>query len=60
MSYFRHPHFRITALAIALAPVTALSQPMLEEVVVTAQKRTESLMDVPISVSAMSGEKIND
>jgi len=32
----------------------------LEEVVVTAQKREQSLRDVPISVSAMSGEKIND
>ncbi len=33
---------------------------MLEEVIVTAQKRVESLQDVPISVSAMSGEKINE
>ena len=32
----------------------------LEEIVVTAQKRSESLQDVPLSVSAMSGEKIND
>ena len=30
----------------------------LEEVIVTAQKRAESLQDVPISVSAMTGEKI--
>jgi iron complex outermembrane recepter protein len=30
----------------------------LEEVVVTAQKRAESLQDVPISVSAMSAEKL--
>ena len=30
----------------------------LEEVIVTAQKRAESLQDVPISVSAMNGEKI--
>lgn len=32
----------------------------LEEVVVTAQKRAESLQDVPISVSAMGGEKLSD
>ncbi|GLS26124.1 TonB-dependent receptor [Marinibactrum halimedae] len=32
----------------------------LEEVVVTAQKRTESLQDVPISISAVSGEKLAD
>lgn len=30
----------------------------LEEVVVTAQKRTQSLQDVPISVSAISGDKM--
>ncbi|GAA6152238.1 TonB-dependent receptor [Pseudoteredinibacter isoporae] len=32
----------------------------LEEVIVTAQKRAESLQDVPISVSAMSGETLSD
>lgn len=31
---------------------------VLEEVIVTAQKRAESLQDVPIAVSAISGEKI--
>lgn len=33
---------------------------MLEEVVVTAQKRSQSLQDVPISVSAISGDKMKD
>jgi len=32
----------------------------LEEVVVTAQKRAESLQDVPLSVQAMDGTKIKD
>jgi len=32
----------------------------LEEVLVTAQKRTESLQDVPISVSAVSGSKMDE
>ena len=32
----------------------------LEEVLVTAQKRTQSLQDVPISVTAISGEQIQD
>ena len=45
------------ALAIAAIPGTAYSQ-MLEEVIVTAQKRAESLMDVPLSVSAVSGDKM--
>ncbi|MFK8047794.1 MAG: TonB-dependent receptor [Halioglobus sp.] len=31
---------------------------LLEEVVVTAQKRAESLQDVPVAVSVISGEKI--
>lgn len=33
---------------------------MLEEVMVTAQKRQESLQDVPIAVSAVTGERIDD
>jgi len=56
---------RIRALASALAltayGASALAQrPMLEEVIVTAQKRVESLQDVPISIVAVSGEKIDD
>jgi len=45
------------ALVAATVPGTAYSQ-MLEEVIVTAQKRAESLMDVPLSVSAVSGDKM--
>jgi iron complex outermembrane receptor protein len=55
------PKIAFTTLALVLAPVSqTMAQLMLEEVIVTAQKRTESLQDVPISVSAMSGKKIND
>lgn len=52
----------LTALALAIAPSTQVlaQQLMLEEVVVTAQKREQSLQDVPIAVAAMSGEKIED
>ncbi|MEM8500755.1 MAG: TonB-dependent receptor [Pseudomonadota bacterium] len=32
---------------------------VLEEVIVTAQKRSQNLQDVPIAVSAVSGDKIN-
>ena len=43
-------------LAIAMTlPGVAFSQ-ALEEVVVTAQKRAQSLQDVPIAVSALSGD----
>ena len=59
-------HFKMRPLAlftsIASLSLTALpvaAAPALEEVMVTAQKRTESLMDVPISVVAISGEKIS-
>ena len=49
----------VAAIAIACsAPLTQAQQ--LEEVIVTAQKRAESLQDVPISVSAIQGEKIQD
>jgi iron complex outermembrane recepter protein len=47
--------------ALSFSPVIAAEESFtLEEIVVTAQKRPESLQDVPISVSAMSGEKIAD
>ena len=53
--------FAKVALSAAMASLslTAFGQ-VLEEVVVTAQKRTESLQDVPISVTAISGELIQD
>ena len=48
------------AVAAAIAPAlasTALAQnPQLEEVVVTATKRSENLQDVPISVNALTGD----
>ena len=47
----------IAALALATASQLASAQ-QLEEVVVTAQKKVESLQDVPISVVAMQGEQI--
>jgi iron complex outermembrane receptor protein len=50
------------ALAIAgffAAPATAQMEGILEEIIVTAQKREESLQDVPISVATMQGESLN-
>lgn len=47
------------ALAISTA-TTAVYSAELEEIIVTAQKRAESLQDVPISMSALSGSTIKD
>ncbi len=45
------------ALLLAFASLAAQAQ-MLEEVVVTAQKRTESLQDVAISIAVVSGAEL--
>ncbi len=49
-----------SAVLLALASASATSQETtaLAEIVVTAQKRAESLQDVPIAVSAVDGTKI--
>ncbi len=47
--------------AVSLAVLAPLaSAQMLEEVVVTAQKREQTLKDVPISISAVSGKTIEN
>jgi iron complex outermembrane recepter protein len=50
----------VAALTIASAAYAqgAESDTRLEEVVVTAQKRTENLQDVPMSIVAISGERL--
>lgn len=45
------------ALAVAAQCSTVFSQ-QLEEVIVTAQKRSQSVLDVPLSISAFSGNKL--
>jgi iron complex outermembrane receptor protein len=49
-----------TATALLLGSTLTLAQQQLEEVVVTAQKRVESLQAVPISVNVISGDLIRD
>lgn len=51
-----------SAAVILATSVSALAQPSneLEEVIVTAQKRSERLLDVPMSISAVSAEALAD
>ena len=57
---------RIRYLATVLAGIGVFvstgvqAQSVLEEVVVTAQKRAESLQDVPIAISAFTGDNLKD
>ena len=46
------------ALSLAAPAIAQDAGPALEEVMVTAQKRPQSLRDVPLSVNALSGEKL--
>ncbi len=48
----------VMATAIALASSPVMSQMMLEEVLVTAQKRVQTVQDVPSSVAAISEEML--
>ena len=50
----------IGALGASFGPDAVAQQLQLEEMVVTAQKREQSLQDVPIAVSALSGDALAD
>ncbi|HEY0713972.1 MAG TPA: TonB-dependent receptor plug domain-containing protein, partial [Polyangia bacterium] len=42
------------------ATTTATGEPTIEEIVVTASKRTESIQDAPVAVSAISGDRLSE
>lgn len=46
------------ASAHAQAPKSAAAEPALEEVVVTAERRTENLQNVPVTVTAVSNDQL--
>ncbi|TLM77342.1 TonB-dependent receptor [Microbulbifer harenosus] len=50
--------FGIVAIAAPTVVFAQSDAPVLEEVQVTAQKRTESMQDVPVSVSAITGDDL--
>lgn len=62
---FTRPSFRSNTLAAAVIAVTGLpaltaqaQTPMLEEVIVTATKREQTLQEVPVAVSVVNAEQI--
>ena len=50
----------LTTFATVAGAPGLMAQPHLEEVVVTARKKTESLQDVPISITVMSGDVVQN
>ncbi|WP_372798494.1 TonB-dependent receptor plug domain-containing protein, partial [Litorivivens sp.] len=50
----------LTASSVVAQPQDNAPRRQLEEVVVTAQKRSQSLTDVPVSVTALSGDRLSD
>jgi outer membrane receptor protein involved in Fe transport len=61
------PSYTAAKLSAAVASVVAAASPpvsaqvgVLEEVIVTARKRTESVQDIPASIQALSGEDIRE
>ena len=48
------------AFALLLPVSSVAAKPVLEEVIVTAQKREQSVQDVPMSVSVVQGEVLNE
>ena len=55
-SFFKYVGIALAITSISGSPYAA----QLEEIVVTSQRTEESLQDVPISMTALSGKKIND
>ena len=51
---------RVILILFLAQSLTVNAQSVLEEVIVTAQKREESVQDVPISITALSGDMISD
>lgn len=51
----------ISVIAVSAAlPITAVAQGAIDEVVVTARKKSESLQDVPVAVSALDSKAISE
>lgn len=51
---------KLTALSVFVSALTTAANAQLEEVMVTAQKREQSLQDVPMAVTALGGELLEN
>ncbi|MFK8021516.1 MAG: TonB-dependent receptor [Pseudomonadales bacterium] len=67
MASARHHGFKLTTLAAMLAMPIAMGSHhalandlILEEVIVTAQKRSESVQDIPATINVLSGDTLKD
>ena len=62
MTAFKRALLGTTTVMFALSSMPAMAQNtgVVEEIVVTARKRTETLQEIPISVSAFSADKISE
>lgn len=63
MSRFTHTPLTTAVLAassLTLGAAAQAQQMVLEEVIVTAQKRTENVLDVPIAISVFSAQQVED
>ena len=52
--------FAVVSSIFLAVPLAANAQRTIEEIVVTAQKREESLQNVPITMQAFTGEQLNN
>ena len=56
----RFTQLLLGSIVVTLFTVSSAYAAVLEEIVVTAQKREQSLSDVPVTVNALSGETLED
>ncbi|MCY4563872.1 MAG: TonB-dependent receptor plug domain-containing protein, partial [Gammaproteobacteria bacterium] len=50
----------VLAMFLLAAPAGVRAQPVLEEIIVTATKRSESVQTLPLSVSSISGDELRE
>ncbi len=60
LSLLARHRFSVAILLTAAAGGAHAQQPVLEEVIVTAQKRVENIQDVPITINVVTGEMLDN